>query len=229
MFGIIGIIKTFPILYKDEDANIIRAVAPRQDSHNEHSSQSPYNDLDWHSDAAYRPMKYKSNLSPMPDYLIFGVVHKGHENLPIVYINLEDVLNCLTEADIQTGLSPEFMVSSPDSFSNKISNQNVPLLERNNNGLFHNRINLQYASGLTKKAIHFLKKIREILYDDRIQNRIYVESGDIVVLNNKTTLHKRDSYQPTWDGSDRYFMRIYSVKDLTQGILSEPSKQWVWT
>ncbi|KJW00594.1 hypothetical protein RPATATE_1458 [Rickettsia parkeri str. Tate's Hell] len=30
-----------PVLYK-EDKNIIRAVAPRRNSHNEHSSQSPY-------------------------------------------------------------------------------------------------------------------------------------------------------------------------------------------
>ncbi|WP_245968951.1 hypothetical protein [Candidatus Rickettsia colombianensi] len=44
----IGIIGSFPVLYKDEDKNIIRAVAPKRNSHNERSSQSPYNDLDWH-------------------------------------------------------------------------------------------------------------------------------------------------------------------------------------
>ncbi|QWB86207.1 hypothetical protein JRD95_00253 [Rickettsia parkeri] len=43
MYGVIGIIGSLPVLYK-EDKNIIRAVAPRRNSHNEHSSQSPYND-----------------------------------------------------------------------------------------------------------------------------------------------------------------------------------------
>ncbi|CAK6512689.1 hypothetical protein [Rickettsia helvetica] len=65
MYGVIGTIGSFSILYKDEDKNIIRAVVPRRNSHNERSSQSPYNDLDWHVDAAYRPMTEKSdNLSP---------------------------------------------------------------------------------------------------------------------------------------------------------------------
>ncbi|HJD54777.1 MAG TPA: cephalosporin hydroxylase [Rickettsia endosymbiont of Proechinophthirus fluctus] len=43
MYGVIGIIGSLPVLYK-EDKNIISAVAPRRNSHNEHSSQSPYND-----------------------------------------------------------------------------------------------------------------------------------------------------------------------------------------
>ncbi|MFV9930380.1 MAG: hypothetical protein AB8U82_06060 [Rickettsia endosymbiont of Haemaphysalis japonica] len=43
MYGVIGIIGSLPVLYK-EDKNIIRAVAPRRNSHNERSSQSPYND-----------------------------------------------------------------------------------------------------------------------------------------------------------------------------------------
>ncbi|WP_412708601.1 hypothetical protein [Candidatus Rickettsia kedanie] len=66
---------------------LFRAVAPKRNFYNERSSQSPYNDLDWYVDAAYRPMTEKSdNLSPIVDYLIFGIVHKGHENLPIIYI-----------------------------------------------------------------------------------------------------------------------------------------------
>ncbi|WP_064429450.1 hypothetical protein [Rickettsia sp. Tenjiku01] len=43
MYGVIGIIGSLPVLYK-KDKNIIRAVAPRRNSHNEHSAQSPYND-----------------------------------------------------------------------------------------------------------------------------------------------------------------------------------------
>lgn len=229
MYGTIGIVNTFPISYKDENANIMRAVAPRHNSHNERSSQSPYNELDWHSDAAYRPMIKTGNLSPGPDYLVFGVVHKGHEGLPIVYISPEDILKQLTREDIAVGLSPEFAVSSPDSFFNKVESKLVPLLFKNAHGGFSNRINLQNCRPLTIRADHFLKKIREITSQRKIQNFIDVEAGDIVVLNNKLTLHKRDSYEPKWDGKDRYFIRIYSVKDLNQGVLSDPNKPWVWT
>ncbi|AFC71619.1 hypothetical protein [Rickettsia australis] len=33
MYGVIGIIGSFPVLYKDEDTNIIRAVAPKRNSY----------------------------------------------------------------------------------------------------------------------------------------------------------------------------------------------------
>ncbi|ARD86914.1 cephalosporin hydroxylase [Rickettsia bellii] len=227
MYGIIGAIDSLPILYKDEDKNIIRAVAPRYNSHNERSSQSPFNDLDWHVDAAYRPMLEKANnLSPIVDYLIFGVVHKGHENLPIVYISLKDILNRLSYDDILVGLSKEFTIMSADSFLHKISVDNMPLLVEYSTG-YYSRIKMDVIAE-TQKVQGFLNKIREIVDQKSIQNHIYVNPGDIVILNNKMILHKRDKYTPKWDGKDRYFTRIYAVKDIKQGVLADPDKPWIW-
>ena len=228
MHAIIGIIGSFPILYRDESNSAIRVVAPRRNSQNETSSQSPFNPLDWHVDAAYRPMGKSEIMSPLPDYLVFGVVHKGHHNLPIMYISLDELLSQLNAFDIAIGLLPEFAVSSPDSFANKIVSKNVPLLEKNSNGMFCSRITFQNAQPLTKRASDFLEKIKYIANQKNIQRSIYVEAGDIVVLNNKTTLHKRNSYQPKWDGKDRYFIRTYSVKDLNQGIIAKNAKNWEW-
>ncbi|UZW38900.1 hypothetical protein [Rickettsia conorii] len=44
--------------------------------------------------------KKNDNLSPIVDYLIWGIVHKGHENLPIIYISLKGILNQLSYQDI---------------------------------------------------------------------------------------------------------------------------------
>lgn len=228
MYGAIGVINAFPMQYLFEDENILRAVAPRRDSQNEYSSQSPYNDLSWHVDAAYRPMTQKKHLSPLPDYLVFGIVHRGHQSLPMMYIALEDILKQLSKEEIAAGLSPDFMVSSTDSFSQKVVSKNVPLLEENGRGGFNSRITLQKAEPLTKSAACFLDKVRKISDQKSIQNIISVNPGDIVILNNKSTLHKRDRFEPAWNGEDRYFVRIYSVKDLGQGVLYDDSKEWVW-
>lgn len=230
LYGVIGVINSLPVLYKDEDKNIIRAVAPRHDSHNEHSSQSPFNDLDWHVDGAYRPMSEKSNnLSPIVDYLIFGIVRKGHENLPIIYVSLKDILKQLSHNDILVGLSKEFTVTSADSFKNKISNMNMPLLVEHSDG-YYSRIKMD-AIPETQKAQDFLNKIREIVDQESIQNRIYVNPQDIVILSNKAVLHKRDKYIPEWDGKDRYFIRIYGMKEVNagKGVLADSSKPWIWT
>lgn len=230
MFGLIGIIGTYPILYADENKKIIRVVAPRKGSYDELSSQSPFTDLDWHVDAAYRPMFKKNEfLSPMPDYLVFGVIHKGHEQLPITYIAFQDVINELSNDDILTGLSPEFSVLSADSFKNKIISKNVSLFFRDKEMNFYNRTTFKNTIPQTKRAEYLLQKMRSIVDQPHIQNTVNVESGDIIILNNKTTLHKRDSYKPKWDGKDRYFIRIYSVENLNQGILNDTTKVWEWT
>ncbi len=228
MFSLIGTIGTYPISYIDENESIIRVVAPRIDSHNEFSSQSPFTDLDWHVDAAYRPMFNNNILSPMPDYLVFGVVHQGHEKLPITYVALKDVIDKLSDDDLSIGLSSEFNVLSADSFANKTISKNIPLLHKESDNSFSSRITLQNAIPQTQRAEYFLQKIRSILDQSGIQNTVKVDDGDIVILNNKITLHKRDSYIPKWDGRDRYFVRIYSVKDLTQGILDNHNKPWQW-
>lgn len=228
MFALIGIIGTYPVLYKDENETILRAVAPRKDSYNEFSSQSPFTDLDWHVDAAYRPMFEKNELSPMPDYLVFGIVHNGQEQLPITYVALADLINELNEDDVAIGLSPEFTVLSPDSFKNRTISEDVSLLSKDHNGIFYNRIAFNNTIPQTERAKYFLQKIRSIVDQPHMQNLVNVKAGDVVILNNKTTLHKRDSYTPQWNGKDRYFIRIYSVKDLCQGMVESLDRQWEW-
>lgn len=228
IYGAIGIMDTFPILYKSESDNILRVVAPRHNSNSEISSQSPYNDLHWHVDAAYRPMFVSENgLSPMPDYLVFGVVHKGYQDLPITYIPLKDILQYLGKKDIEFGMQTEFTVTSSDSFSEKIYSKNVSLLIKTRDNFFFSRINLQHASSHTKAGQNFLRKIKEITELKHLQQSISVEPGDIVILNNKTILHKRDQYIPSWDGRDRYFIRVYSVKNLASGI-SDKNYPYKW-
>lgn len=228
MYGIIGIIETFPIRYHSEEDSILRAVAPRRGSEKEYTSQSPYNDLDWHVDAAYRPMSNDGHLSPLPDYLVFGIVHKGHEAIPITYIFINDVLSHLSREEIVEGLKPQFTVLSADSFSHKIETHNLPLLIQNENGIFYSRITLQNAKPLNKNAAYFLERIRYITNLKTIQNTISVSPGDIVILNNKQVLHKRDRFTPKWDGKDRFFIRIYSVKNLDHGITTDLAEKWVW-
>ncbi|BDU60243.1 hypothetical protein FLA4_06530 [Candidatus Rickettsia kotlanii] len=128
------------------------------------------------------------------DYLIWGIVHKGHENLPIVYISLEDILNQLSYQDILIGLSNEFTVISADSFSCKIVSKQLPLLAEYATG-YYSRIKMD-AIPEAQGAAGFINQIREIVDQKSTQNYIYVVSGDIIILSNKTILHKRDSYSP---------------------------------
>ena len=65
-------------------------------------------------------MSKDAMLSPMPDYLVFGVIHQGQEQLPITYVALENVIKELKPDDLAIGLSPEFTVLSADSFKDRV-------------------------------------------------------------------------------------------------------------
>ncbi|KJV97488.1 hypothetical protein [Rickettsia amblyommatis] len=75
--------------------------------------------------------------------IYFWDVHKGHENLPVVYISLKDILNQLSYQDILIGLSNEFTVISADSFSCKIVSKNLPLLVEHATG-YYSRIKMVF-------------------------------------------------------------------------------------
>ena len=90
--------------------------------------------------------------------------------------------------DILIGCSNEFTVTSADSFSCKIVSNNLPLLVEHATG-YYSRIKMD-AIPETQRAVGFLNK--EIVDQESIQNYIYVTSGDIVVLSNKTVLHKKE-------------------------------------
>ena len=81
------------------------------------------------------------------------------------------------------------LVLSADSFKDRVISKNVSLLSKGDDGLFYNRITLQNTIPQTKRAEYFLQKIRSILDKPCIRNVVNVEVGDVVILNNKTTLH----------------------------------------
>lgn len=229
VYAAIGFMNKFPMLYTNESNSMLRVVAPRNSSHHEVSSQSPYNDLDWHADAAYRPMFNKHNgLSPMPDFLVFGVIHKGHHDIPITYITIADIIKHLDESDIKIAMEPQFIVQSPDSFSDKVYIEEIPLLERKSDGAFCSRINLQNTTSTSDNEKNLLEKIRTITELSYLKQKVGIEPGDIVILNNKTTLHKRDRYTTAWDGKDRYMIRNYAVENLDHGIYNN-DKPWAWS
>ena len=229
IYSVIGIMGLKAILYPVEETTTLRVVSARYNSDLEKSSQSPHSNLPWHVDMAYRPFNSSEDgLSPMPHYLIFGVVATGNTYLPITYISMERLVELLDPQDLQVALAAEFELSSPDSVSNAVVRKKLPLLVKDAKGGYYNRINMQKTRPLTARAETLLGKLAKITADKSITEYIDFEAGDVIALNNKNTVHTRAFYSPTWDGHDRYLIRVYAVRDLDAGISLNPDRRWEW-
>ena len=53
--------------------------------------------------------------------------------------------------------------------------------------------------------------------------------GDVVIMDNQRTLHRRGAFTPRWDGTDRYFIRMSAVHDCRTGLAADPGRPWIWS
>jgi hypothetical protein len=48
-------------------------------------------------------------------------------------------------------------------------------------------------------------------------------------MDNQRVLHRRASFAPRWDGTDRYFIRASAVRDPLAGMPADPRRPWIWS
>jgi L-asparagine oxygenase len=68
-------------------------------------------------------------------------------------------------------------------------------------------------NGMNKTAREALNAI--IDEANKIKKPIHLESGDLLVVSNKTIMHDRSVFQPEYSGNDRYLIRCYLKKDIS--------------
>lgn len=62
-----------------------------------------------------------------------------------------------------------------------------------------------YMQGATRESQIALEHVRECI--ESAYEAITLESGDLLIFDNRRVLHARSSYQPAYDGTDRWLLR----------------------
>ena len=67
--------------------------------------------------------------------------------------------------------------------------------------------------GVDAEADDALRSLRAVV--ESHHTGIALEAGDLLIVDNDVAVHGRSSYEPRWDGYDRWIQRAMAVTDLT--------------
>jgi hypothetical protein len=185
--------------------------------------------LPLHTDYADRPIdEAVRDQSPAAAVLAFAV-ERAEPAIPMECLPARRLLSALSPEQIHVGSLEEFAVRAPAIFGGGQPRRVRRLFLPDPRSGVRCRLNFGTMTGVTVRASRLLREIREILSDETMIERIDVRRGDIVIIDNQRTLHRRASFAPRWDGTDRYFIRMSAVRDYRAGLSSDPRRPWIWS
>jgi Taurine catabolism dioxygenase TauD, TfdA family len=226
LHAVVGSLGLHPVAYAKENSSTLHAVCPVTGGRGKISSHGYDTASPFHTDYADRPIdEPRCDQSPAAAALAFAV-ERAELATPMEYVPVCRLLSVLSAEQIRTGHLDEFSVRAPAIFCDGQATRVRRLFLARDDRC---RLNLGTMTGLTPRASRLLGEIREILSDESLVERIHVRRGDVVVMDNQRVVHRRASFAPRWDGTDRYFVRMSAVRDPRAGLSEDPRRPWIWS
>lgn len=222
MLGIFENMSVFPVGYAGENRDkFIRHVVPSKDALSEVSSHGSLKALNPHIDNTHLPIGNESCESdcPAPNYIIWLGL-RCDIKVPTTVILLEDILSVLP-ADIINSLSkPIFDVYRPPSFGlGAVKHRLAPLLVPDSKGILCTRHG--FAKPTDPESNYALQSFSLVAETPVLAHHVLLPPGDVLIINNQKTLHARDIFFPRYDGTDRWLLRFYGVKNFQDNWMNE--------
>jgi hypothetical protein len=192
---------------QEQNGALIQNIFPVYKNECQQISTSSKVELHLHTETAFHPYK--------PDYVLLLCL-RGDSNAHTTHATIDDIIKQLDKDTIDILMQDEFLTGVDDSFSNGQKNNiefKTSILKYNN---YTKEYSITYDSysmrGITLFASHALDQIKKAIYNS--VKEVCLESGDIMVINNNKVIHGRKSFQPRYDGTDRWLQRMLIRKKL---------------
>lgn len=145
-----------------------------------------------------------------PSFLLLGCLRQGIQSDVYTYIlNIKHVLKELTEEDISVLRSKQFYIEAPESFeADSPSSTLIPIIS---GPAYTPQVSIEFTDsrGISKDARRVLEKFKEACLGSSSMKKVVLKTGDILILDNRKTLHGRSDFEASFDGSDRWCQRIF--------------------
>lgn len=187
---------------QEENGNIFRNIRPFLANRDEQTSDSSRSTLELHTETPFHPIK--------PDFLMLYCLRADRDGL--AYTLVSDLENIITELDEETIGELEksqFLIDIDYSFGNtsgeKFTKVPEPILYREKG---QRRVTYDHLmQAITLQGSEALEKMT--LAVRKVQEKILLEPGDLLIIDNKRAIHGRSPFNMYGDGYDRWLQRVY--------------------
>jgi L-asparagine oxygenase len=196
-----------PVGYLPEHGgDLVQNLVPTKASAHRQVSTSSGVDLMFHTEAAFHPHR--------PRYLLLLCL-RGDPHAVTTLSSIFEVLPLLPQRVVDTLFEPRFRTAVDESYLHGRANvlgTPMPVLrgERHRPSMV---FDAELMVGIDAEADDALRALAAVV--EAHHTGIALQAGDLLVVDNDVAVHGRSSYQPRWDGLDRWIQRSMVVADLT--------------
>ncbi|MEU9372681.1 clavaminate synthase family protein [Streptomyces sp. NPDC048255] len=198
-----------PLAYLAEKSGaLVQDVVPvpGQESFHGNAGSVP---LSFHTENGFHPHP--------PDYVIFLCLRADHDQIAGMRVaGIRQALPLLTPASRQTLFAPEFVTTPPPSFGPDAAATGSDVKPRPVlSGAVEDpdiRMAQLVTTPLTSRAAAALTEFGRAC--EATARTLRLTPGDLVVIDNRVTVHGRTAFHPRYDGADRWLQRTYVTTDL---------------
>ena len=194
----------------EKEAELVHQIAPVRGRETAASNEG--------SKADFGPHTECGALSMIPTYLLLTCLRADAGGAAATFLmEARDLCRRLSPDDLAALFQPHFQMEIPESFGSAdqwsapgaILRGSVEMPE-----LWYDRDGMR---GTTPEAQAVLDRVHALAADPSVQRQAVLRPGDILVLDNRKTVHGRRPFTPRYDGRDRWFQRVYLQRDLWGG------------
>lgn len=188
------------------DGHLFQDMVPNRLLQTTQTSLGSKIELELHTEQAFSEIR--------PDYLSLACLN-GDENAKTFILHLQDIIDHLSTEDVELLKKEKWKIGVDMSFIMNGCKGDLrgPLsILNNNNGNWELIFDQDLMVGETTNASELIEKITNIYYDYR--EHVILKKGDLLILNNHKLVHGRSSFEPKFDGNDRFIIRSFILKNL---------------
>jgi alpha-ketoglutarate-dependent taurine dioxygenase len=195
-----------PVGYSPEHGgDLVQNIVPTATSSYRQVSTSSKVRLEFHTEAAFHPHR--------PRYLLLLCL-RGDPQAATTLSSVFDVMAVLDGETLRTLQQPRFATGVDESYLHRRSERLGPAVPVISGGPDRPSICFDgdLMVGLDADATAALDRLRAAV--DEVQLKVFLEAGDLLVVDNQVAVHGRSPFTPRFDGTDRWLQRTFVVSDL---------------
>jgi L-asparagine oxygenase len=212
-----------PLGYRAEKNGVlVQNVYPVESHRNSPSNESSSSMLDLHTELVFSRRNPRLPLdAESPDFILLWCLRGDPEGTAeTLVVTVDDLSAELHPSCLDVLSQARFELRAPYSFTRDEPGDRpwvgpVPLF-RGNGPQRLVAFDLACGTrGIDEAAENALKELRKIAQTPGIIKRLHLQSGDLLVMDNRRCIHGRTPFSAKFDGKDRWMLRVYIRRSLS--------------